>query len=72
MEISKEFTKDICEKLNKYQSNDRIHPFTCDNSSCGYEKYREYNGGNLIATEKGWICPCDKYKQDWYFESMIK
>lgn len=44
--------------LNAYQALTCGHPFTC-------------NCGNLLrATDKGWICTLDDYKQDWAYEHM--
>lgn len=40
--------------LNAYQTAGTGHPFTCP--TCGEV---------LTATEAGWLCPRDEYRQDW-------
>lgn len=61
------FTKEIVEQLNKRQQKEKYHPYTCDRSFFECEtKHNHLKDGVLIATENGWICPCGKYKQNWY------
>lgn len=64
------FTKEIVEQLNKRQQEGKYHPYTCDRSFSECEvvlgNYNHSKDGVLIATENGWICPCGKYKQNWY------
>lgn len=78
--MNKNFSKEHVEMLNKRQREKIHHPYTCDGHNI-YECLREsaYNDRNnglkiaysddnegvLIATERGFICPCGKYKQDW-------
>lgn len=61
------FTKEIVEQLNKRQQEGTFHPYTCDRSFLECEtRFNHLKDGVLIATENGWICPCGKYKQNWY------
>ena len=79
--MSKEFSQENIDKLNEQQISGHGHPYTCSGhgiKECkreqSYEDRRngkevEYNNENegvLIATERGWICPCGKYTQDWF------
>lgn len=41
---------------NQAQQSGRDHPFTCMRQSCDKSQI-------LIATEKGWTCPCGKYRE---------
>lgn len=50
------FTSAQVEAMNAYQEAGMFHPFTCGNDS----RHR-----NLVATEKGWICPDCDYTQNW-------
>jgi hypothetical protein len=69
-ELSKDFSKSNVEKLNEYQNNKSVHPFTCNGKNC--KKTIENNFGILIATEEGWICQCSDYKQHWFHSKIIK
>lgn len=64
------WTKEEVDKLNKYQFEGKMHPYTCDRRAPECEVKQTprdyYKDGILIATEDGWICPCGKYKQNWY------
>lgn len=65
MEKSYEFSDESIKRLNEEQNDDRFHGYTC----CGYDgcvRSEQPNWGKLIATKEGWICPCGKYKQNWY------
>jgi hypothetical protein len=54
------WTKEVIEKLNKFQSVGQFHPFTCS------------EGHTLIATENGWICKhCPDYHQYWFHDFMV-
>ena len=68
-QIKAPFTKEQVIKLNEYQHKGNFHPFTCGGEHC-VRSERE-DGGLLIATEEGWICPCGKYKQDWCHSFMV-
>jgi hypothetical protein len=67
------FTDEQVKLLNDYQQIGIFHPFTC----CGPEEIKECtrssgeSDGLLIATTKGWICPCGKYKQNWAHSWMV-
>ena len=56
------FTKEQVEKLNAYQAEGRMHPFTCVCSG----------SPPLVATEEGWICNQCDYTQDWAHDFMIE
>lgn len=68
--MNTEFSKEIIEKLNKQQQDGKFHPYTCNRNFPECEVVLDPSNylkdGILIATEKGWICPCGKYKQNWY------
>jgi hypothetical protein len=68
--ITSTFTPEKIKELNEHQQNNSYHPYTCDRNYEECEVYtvpRDYSkDGVLIATEEGWICPCGKYKQNWY------
>lgn len=79
MDINKApFTQEQVDKLNDYQRNGKMHPFTCcspsDIKECkrrsGEGSTYEEKEGILIATVEGWVCPCGKYKQDWSHSFM--
>lgn len=66
------FTPKQVEDLRMFQ-NSPNHEFTC----CGGYNGRctrpeEFNHGSLIPNEKGWICPCGKYTQDWCWKEMLE
>ena len=56
MVIKAPWQKELVSTLNKYQKNGLFHPYTCGKCK-----------SNLVATEKGWICPEEGcgYIQDW-------
>jgi len=75
------WSKDLVKELNNRQKNNMLHPYTCggdDIPECkrtkSYEArfkgeevpFTDENEGVLTATKDGWICPCGKYKQNWY------
>ena len=62
--ISAPFTTDQAARLNQWQENPAVHPFTCGN---------EHKGSvSLCATENGWICPSCDYTQDWAHDFMLE
>lgn len=79
--MNKNFSKENVDMLNKRQRLKHYHPYTCDghdipeclrklayndrNDNLDVD-YSDVNEGVLIATESGWICPCGKYRQDWF------
>lgn len=81
--INAPFTLEQIEKLNEYQTKGMFHPFTCcspgDIPEC-LRACKKVDGqiikgssdGVLIATTKGWVCPCGKYTQDWAYNFMTK
>lgn len=63
--------------LNAWQTNDRLHPFTCGNDrmDAAHVAYQRENGGDfgqLFATTDGWICPVCDYRQDWAYAGMAR
>lgn len=80
--MNKEFSQENIDKLNENQKSGMFHPYTCGGGGripeckrqLAYDKrfkgeqvdFTDENEGVLIATEKGWICPCGKYTQDWF------
>ena len=65
------FTEEQVINLNNYQTKGKFHPFTC----CGHNgcnRMAQTNEGLLVATTDGWICPCEKYTQDWAHAFMAE
>jgi hypothetical protein len=59
------FTEEEIKKFNEHQKN--IMYTCCSTDSDGNHCERsKNNGGILIATRDGLVCPCGKYKQDWF------
>jgi hypothetical protein len=56
------FTEDQVASLNAYQTDGRLHPFTCKNGSCPVR--------TLQAAEWGWTCPGCTYTQSWAYDWM--
>jgi hypothetical protein len=50
-------------RLNEYQRNKNLHPYTCGQRS----DHPKFDGdyGVLVATVYGWICPFCDYTSDW-------
>lgn len=79
--ISAPFSKKQVEALNKFQKSGKDYPFTCLGMPHIPNKHSAYMGrtraicpneGLLIATEKGFICPCGSYTEDWAFKFMTE
>lgn len=56
-------SKETLDKLNAHQNAGKYHPLTCM-SFKGCDRMK-HNGGILVATESGWVCPCGKYTQEF-------
>jgi hypothetical protein len=56
------FTPEQVASLNAFQSDGRMHDFTCCNPHSGSR--------SLIATETGWICARCDYTQTWAYDWM--
>ncbi len=57
--------------LVRFQTDTRVHPFTCPREHSDY--YDNRIDACLMPTTAGWICPvrgCD-YKQTWAHVSML-
>lgn len=63
------FTPQEVTSLNGYQESRVMHPFTCGSGERCDASHDE-QGGLLIATTSGWICPYCTYTQDWCHEWM--
>ena len=64
------FSPEQVASLNAFQSSDHTHPFTCagDRGDAAHRAYQAEHGGDggqLVATETGWICPVCGSRQDW-------
>lgn len=61
--------KDVLE-FNKHQKSNLFHPYTCSRKPKECETKttpRDFSkDGVLTATRDGLICPCGKFKQDWF------
>ena len=67
------FAADQVAKLNEFQELGFIHPFTCCSKIGQHcERINGSGNGTLIATAKGWICPCGHFTQDWAYDFMIE
>lgn len=71
------FSPEQVEALNRFQQSMVFHPFTCggnrsDEKHKAYQKEHGGDFGQLVATEKGWICPSCGYTQDWAWSIMAK
>lgn len=64
------WSKKTVDILNEHQQDGMYHPYTCNRGFPECEvnvEPRDWSkDGVLIATETGWVCPCGKYRQDWY------
>lgn len=56
------WTRDQVAILNNYQNDGRTHSYTC-----GHDGRHQ-----LVATEDGWRCPFDDYRQDWAHNHSIR
>lgn len=80
--IEAPFTPEQVEALNRWQRNGNYHPFTCGNCRdadteaevAHFKKTGKWKRGKeqreLVATEKGWICPTCDYTQSWAYAIM--
>ena len=55
--------------INDFQESGVMHPFTCG-SGQRTDASHNHQGGTLVATTNGWICPYCSYTQDWCHEFM--
>lgn len=71
------WTQEQVDALNAYQSGPGHH-FTCRSGNRddeAHSAYAEENGednGRLIATPRGWVCPCCDYRQFWAHDFMFQ
>lgn len=57
------WTQSDVDILNAEQARYDRHPYTCPGNYPSCENQRE-----LIATTKGWVCQCGKYRQFFAFK----
>lgn len=55
--------------LKAWQKLNIFHEFTCC-SHDGCNRLEQQGQGVLIPSEKGWVCPCGKYEQNWAHDFM--
>lgn len=67
--ITAPFTPEQVKKLQQWQNTLSFHPFTCCSHE-GCERGEDKDGGVLVPSTEGWICPCGKYTQDWAHDFM--
>ena len=61
------WSREVVEKLNKWQKDPMIHPMTCPGD------YEACDGNRkLVATRDGWVCRCGRYKQRWAWGAMVE
>lgn len=56
--------------LDKWQRDERHHPFTCPNRHDGKHRIIQGDVGILVPTIRGWICQFCDYTQDWSHDFM--
>lgn len=66
MMIFAPWTKKQVDALNRWQTIENVHPYTCGNRT------ENHCQGVLKATIDGWICPFCDYKQNWAFDYMME
>jgi len=71
------WTPDEVAGLNAWQSDPRVHPFTCggDRMDEAHRAYQAAHGGDfgqLVATPEGWTCPVCDYRQTWAHSFMTQ
>ena len=66
------WTDDQVERLNAWQNNVHVHPFTCAYRGVKPHPWKGHDRGILIATNKGWICEFCDYTQDWAFSIQLE
>ena len=70
------FTRSLVVRLNEWQGNPRVDPFTCggDRSTERHLMFqrllRQADAGVLFATVEGWVCRACDYKQAWAYAVM--
>lgn len=84
--IKAPFTEEQVKKFNDAQENGSFHGYTCmspENLIDHCQRIKRTmdiindsdviggNDGTLVATKDGLVCPCGKYKQNWFFEFTI-
>jgi hypothetical protein len=75
--INAPFTPEQVHALNRWQKNDRVHPFTCGNErmDAAHTKYQaehpDQDFGQLVATAEGWLCPVCSFRQHWAHDFMV-
>lgn len=57
------WTQETVDKLNQYQQDGIMHPYTCGRNRTD-ENHLD-GEGVLLATVYGWKCPYCDYTQDW-------
>jgi hypothetical protein len=65
--IKAPFSPEQVAALNRWQITGWVHPFTCANRNDG----SHYDGGWLVATTRGWICPYCTHTQSWAHKHML-
>lgn len=65
MRVTAPFTPQQVIRLADWQSNGKLHPFTCANRGDGKHPDMGGDHGILIPTIRGWICPFCDYTQNW-------
>ena len=71
------FTSEQVERLNAWQRDGRVHPFTCggDRGDVAHVTYADEHGterGELVASRDGWTCPVCGYRQNWAHAMMAE
>jgi hypothetical protein len=58
--------------MNEFQTNGRLHPFTCPNRGDGKHPERNGDHGTLRATNECLVCDDCEYKQYWAHDFMVE
>ncbi len=62
--ISAPWKPEYVAKLNRWQQDGTIHPYTCGSGNRTDERHTD-GEGRLVATPDGWVCPFCDYRQTW-------
>ncbi len=72
MKTDAPWTPDQVARLWKFQTDGKMHPFTCRNRGNGKHATIGTDLGMLIPTIRGWACPFCNYTQTWAHDFMVE
>lgn len=65
------FTTQQVETINRYQSNEFVHPLTCGSGNRTDERHTD-GEGVLVAYKAGLSCPFCGYSQNWISDIVLE